>query len=116
MAEPHHVEVQLSDLLQDLDAVSLKRLVSAPLGYKATRLAALARSENPVLGAVGPDEIVAVLLHRIAIDHPELGEAVVAYREAYVWEFRRSLGETTAETGKWLVPVAGRGQRHVHGL
>jgi hypothetical protein len=112
MPEPHNVEVELSALLQRLKPVQLKGLVSAPLGYKASKLAKLASDQEPVLGIVKPDELVSVLLHRAALDDKRLGKAVIAYREARAWQLRRSLGEQTDEQGSWFVEVPGRGQRY----
>lgn len=111
MADPQHVEVELSALLQDQDSVALKGLVSAPIGYRADHLARLARAHSPIFGTVTPAEVVAALVHDARPDAEDLSRIIASYRNAKVWETRRSLGEETPEQGLWKVPVRARGQR-----
>jgi len=112
MAELNEVSIDLSALLQDLEPVALRKLVSAPLGHKAALLSKVARDQEPVLGTVKPSEIVAVLLHRAQTSDGTLGQAVMDYRVARAWELRRQLGQETPKKGKWLVAIPGRGQQY----
>ena|SRR5205085_551174 len=108
MAEPKRVEVELSDYLTALPPVAMKKLVSAPIAYRADRLIeAIPRR----YGSISHGELVSALLHGTEPDSAALAALIEDYREGKVYETRISLGERTAKTGPWTVELRGAGQR-----
>jgi hypothetical protein len=110
MAKHKRVVVDLDAFLKDLQPRALKGLVSAPLGYRTDRLIEAVRTHSPRLGDIGPSELVSALLHATHPNGAALSRMIDSYRGAQVWQTRQSLGETTAQKGKWYVKVRGRGQ------
>ena len=108
MAEPKRVEVELSDYLTDLPPVAMKKLLSAPIAYRADRLIeAIPRR----YGSVSFGELVSALLHGTEPNGAALATLIEDYREDRVYATRLSLGERTARSGSWTVELRGSGQR-----
>jgi hypothetical protein len=108
MAEPKRVEVELSEYLSSLEPVAIKKLVSAPIAYRADRLIeAIPRR----YGTVGHGELISALLHGTTPDSGTLATLIENYREDRVFDTRTSLGETTPKSGSWLIELRGSGQR-----
>lgn len=108
---PHHVPVSLDDFLSDLEPRTIKKGVSAPVGYHVDALLKVVHEEVHDYWPIAPSDLVSALVYAADPDAEYLRRAIQRYKNARVWEVRERLGESTAKAGIWDVPSRAPGER-----
>lgn len=108
---PQPVTIALDEFLSDLEPRTIKKGVSAPIGYHVDALLKVVHDEVHEYWPIAPADLVSALLFAAKPDAGSLRQAIQSYKSAKVWEVRVRLGEQTAEDGTWSVPIRAQGER-----
>jgi hypothetical protein len=108
---PQLVSVQLEDFVWELEPRAAKKGVPAPVGFHIDHLLRFVHEELPDLWPIGPADLLAALAIAAEPDADQLRHVIARYKSLKAWEVRARLGEPTAQTGAWEVPLRGQGER-----
>jgi hypothetical protein len=108
---PQHVPVGLADFLSDLEPRAIKRGVSAPIGYHVDALLKIVHDQIHDYWPLSPSHLVSAIVYSTKPDARELRQMIESYKLAKAWEVRSRLGQRTARTGTWKVPIRAQGER-----
>jgi hypothetical protein len=108
---PQPAPVPLDAFLSDLEPRTIKKGVSAPLGYHVDALLKVVHDQVHEFWPISPADLVEAIIFDAKPDAEELRRIILSYKSAHVWEVRTRLGEQTPQAGTWKVPIRAQGER-----